>query len=188
MPPAELVGIAGEVEALSGVLPKRLQHPVPRRVGGRDLGDQHRLRDQARETVDDVPGLEVASADDGRRGRRVEGPGEHTEPVEHQAVDRFQQPVRPLHRGAQRAVAFDLGTAATGQQPEALAEQTRDLGWRHRDDARRGQLDRQRDTVEPPADLPNGSGVRGVDDEPGACGLGTLAEQPSRVARLDRVE
>ena len=81
------------VEPFLGVLPERFQHLVPRRVGGPGLGDQHRLRHQTREPVDDVPSLQVIAFDDRSRRGRVEGPREHAQPVEHQALNRFQQPV-----------------------------------------------------------------------------------------------
>ena len=64
-----------------------------------------------------------------------------------------EQRVRPVDRGAQRLVALDRGAPTAGEQPEALVEQGGDLAGRHADDPRRGELDRERDAVEPAADL-----------------------------------
>jgi hypothetical protein len=65
-----------------------------------------------------------------------------------------------------------------GEQPEALVEQARDLARSHGDDPRGRELDRQRDAVEPAADLRDGS----VGREIGPNGASPLAEQPDCVA------
>ena len=56
-----------------------------------------------------------------------------------------------------RLVAFDRAAAAAGEEPESLVEQRDDLGRAHADDPRRGELDRERDAVEPATDLGDGA-------------------------------
>ena len=186
MPTPKLIGRTVLVELFARVLPQRLEHLVPRGVVGPGLHHEHRLRDETGQRVDDVPGLEVVTTHHRGRGRRVEGPGEDAEAVEHQPVHRVQEPVRPVDRGPQRAVALDGGSAPAGEEPESLVEQPGDLGRRHGDDPRGRQLDRERDAVESPAHLGHGLRVRCVDDEAGSGSFRTLAEQAARVTRLDR--
>ena len=61
-------------------------------------------------------------------------------------------PVRPLHRGQQRAMPFDP-TPPTPQQSEPVIEAGRDLRRCHRAASRRGELDGQRDPIQPDAEL-----------------------------------
>ena len=63
-----------------------------------------------------------------------------------------EQVVGPLHRVAQRLVAFQPAPASR-QQPEPVTETVAHLLRAHRHHPRRRQLDRQRDPVQPPADL-----------------------------------
>ncbi len=84
----------------------------------------------------------------------------------------------PLHRGA----------AAARQQAEALAESLRDLGRCQRPDAGRGELDRERDAVEAPADLQHRADVAFVDGEVGADGRRPLREETDGVAVEGRLE
>jgi hypothetical protein len=57
------------------------------------------------------------------------------------------------------------GAVAAGQQPEAVVQPVGDLGERQGAQPRRGQFDRQRQTVERAADPQDGVGVGGVDGE-----------------------
>ncbi len=72
-----------------------------------------------------------------------------------------------------------------GEQPQALVETGRQLGQRQRPQPHRGQLDRQRQPVEPLAEpddvrqVPRGKG------EPGDRGRGALDKQLDRGARVD---
>ena len=93
----------------------------------------------------------------------VEGAREHTETVEHHALGLVEQGVRPVDGSAQRLVALHRGAPPSRQQPEPLVEQVRDLPRRHGDDSRRRELDRQRDAVEPAADLRDRGDVAGLD-------------------------
>ena len=56
MPATPAVGIAGLVELFPSELSQRLEHRVSSRAVGTILGNQHRLRDQARDRVHDLHG------------------------------------------------------------------------------------------------------------------------------------
>jgi hypothetical protein len=116
------------------VLPERFQHLVPRRVGGTGLGDQHGLRHQTREPVDDVPARSSRASMTAARRNRAEGPREHarrsnTRRSTGSATRMTTRPrvacggARPW-RGGHRS------------KPKALVEQAGDLGGCHGDEAR----------------------------------------------------
>jgi hypothetical protein len=134
-------------------LPERFEHRVTGRAITAGLGLQHRLGDQARQRLRDVPAVEVVATGDRYRGRRVEGAREHTEPVEHQAFVVLEKLVGPFDRRPQRLVPFHAAAALAGEQPEALVEVRRDVGRAHRRRARRSELDGERDAVDSAADL-----------------------------------
>ena len=58
----------------------------------------------------------------------------------------------PVEHRPQRPMPWQRGTASAGQQREAIAQAGGNLLNAKRGGARRGELDGQRDAVEPPAD------------------------------------
>ena len=80
------------------------------------------------------------------------------------------------------------GAASLGEQAEAVVEALGDLLDAQGRRARRGQLDGQRDAVEPEADLGQGGGV-GVDEAVvGDEGAGPVDEQPGRLVAHQRFD
>ena len=79
--------------------------------------------------------------------------GEHGEPGQDGPLRLGQQVEAPVDRRPQRPVPRQRRAAAAGQEPEPVVEASRDLGGRQRADPRGGQLDRQRDAIQPAADL-----------------------------------
>ncbi len=69
-----------------------------------------------------------------------------------------------------------------GQQPEPLIEQPGDFRRAQRRHPRGGELDRQRDPIQPPADLTDGGDVSGTQGEVAAHGRRALDEQGHRIA------
>ncbi len=101
---------------------------------------------------------------------------EHRQPREQPLLRLGQQPVGPVDRGGEALVAGLRATGAAGEQVPVV-EAAGHLRRAHRPHPRGGQLDRERQAVEPAADL----GDRaldlavGVEVRPG--GAGTLHEQ-----------
>ena len=111
--------------------------------------------------------------------------GEHAEPVEDVPFAWREQVVAPVDGLAQCPVAFHRGAAAASEQPEALVETGRDLVGTHHAGAGRRELDGERDSVQPPADLGDrGRGLR-VELEVTARLLGALDEELHRVCGED---
>ncbi|MDD7939458.1 hypothetical protein PHK61_13615 [Actinomycetospora lutea] len=94
----------------------------------------------------------------------------------------------PVHDGAQRTVARGSGSASPGEEVEPLTQPSGEAVQSQGPGPRRAQLDRQRQPVEPPAQLGNerdlrfgervGVQVRGAFEEQADRGVG-----PVRVAR-----
>ena len=74
-------------------------------------------------------------------------------------------------------MSLDRGTATAGEEPEAIVESGGDLRRAHGHDPRRGELDRERNTVEPSTDLVHRLGVRGRDRERRPHRSGPIGEQ-----------
>ena len=154
MPTSYVVAFAGLVQLLLRVLAHRLQQSVPGSVPG-VLRDQQRLVDQQRQLIEHLVSLRVGIGigGDGVCCVEVEAIGEHGQPPEQHPFPIGQQGVRPIHRSAQRLLAAHCGARTAGQQPERIAQGAQDLVGRQRPNARSGQLDGQRQSVEATADL-----------------------------------
>ena len=187
--PAPSVGVAGLVEALACVRSERLQHRVSRATVCRAVADHHGLADQARERLDGIPALDALPGRHGFGRGRTEGSREDAESSEDALLGRRTEREGPVDRGAQGLVALDGGTSPTGQEPEAFVETSRDLGRAHGDDSRRrGELDRERDAVEPSAQLPDRGAGRRVEHEGRIHRLRAIDEQSPGVAPDERLE
>ena len=117
--------------------------------------------------------------------RRRPAAGEHRQPAQQPVVVLGQEVPAPVDERVERLLARDRGPAAAGEQPEPVTEPLRDVVRRHRRDPRRGELDRERDPVEPPADLRD---RRDVGIASGRCRGGALHEQPDRLGRRRLLE
>ena len=179
---APAVGVGGLVEAFAGELAQGLEHHVARGAVGTGLGVEHGLGHQARERVGDLPAVEVVAAGDGDRGGGVEGTGEDAESVEHDPFVVVEELVGPIHRRPQGLVPFHAPAPLAGEEPEPLVEVRGDIRRAHRRGPRRGELDRQRDPVHPPADLAHRRPLPVVPCRVGACIGRSIGEQLHRRA------
>ena len=182
------LGVAGVVEALERVLTQGLEQAVTRGGVGAVVEDNHRLRDQVIERVADIPRRELVVSRDRGGGVGIEAPGEDPEAIEDRAIAFVEQRIGPLDRGPQRLMPLDPATPSTGEEPEPFVEEPRDLGRAHAGNPRGGELDRQRDRVEPPADLHDLLRIRRVELQPGPRGRGAIHEQPHRLTPRNRLQ
>ena len=151
----QLTGVPGPVEA---VLADRLQQPVLGlgvAVAIDVVVDLHEaLVDEPAEQVEHRPRVEIA----GRRAERLgqaepERTRAHRQPTQQTALVVVEQVVAPRHRRQQGLLSRQRRAGAAGQQPEPLVEITGDPLRRQLPAACRGELDGQRDAVEPAARL-----------------------------------
>ena len=110
-------------------------------------------------------------------GVQIKRAGEHRQAGERLSANRVEQLVGPLDDPPEAAVTrIDTGPLA-GEQGEALVEPGRQRLDADRADPRRRQLDRQRQPVEPAADLGHRPDGTIVQLEPGSRFGGTVDEQ-----------
>ena len=121
-------------------------------------------------------------AADGVQRGEVGAAREHRHPGEEPLLRLVQQPVGPVDRGGDALVAGLRRAGGAGEQV-AVVEPLGDLGGAHRPGAGRGQLDAERQAVEPSADLGDRAAV-GV--EVGAGGPRPQHEQGGGVRERER--
>ena len=85
--------------------------------------------------------------------------------------------MRPVDGASQRLVPPRM-LAVDAQELETVVEVMDDLGWCHRVDSDGGELERQRDAVEAPAELSDVGLVLGGQSETRRHGSRALDEQP----------
>ena len=106
---------------------------------------------------------------------------EHCQPTENHALVLVQQVVAPVEGRPQGLVAARGPARATDQHRENVVETLGQLAERQHPHLGRGQLDRQRQAVEPPAYLHDGQGVVVGKPERRKHQLGAVLEEPDRV-------
>ena len=168
-------------EALACVGADRLQHPQP---GGRAhvlASHEQALRDQGVERVQSAAGDRLGRLD----GRAA---GEHREAREAPLLVIAEQLVAPVDGGAQRLLARGCVARAGARRAERGVQAFGDLGRRQQPAAGGGQLDRQRQPVDAPADLRDRGGVAVAELEVGIVRSRALDEQRDRVDGRQRLE
>ena len=103
--------------------------------------------------------------------------GEHREPREQPPFVVEQQVVAPVDDGAQGLVARQRRAAPTGEHTEPVVEQTDELVQRQYPESGRRQLQRERQMIEPAAQLGDDRLRVGVDRERGAHRRAAIGEQ-----------
>ena len=167
--------LARPLGLLLGVLADRLEHPPARRAGSADA--EQRAVDERAEQVEDLVGVHaVAGAHRLDRVERRAG-GEHGEPPGEPPLGLAQEVPAPVDDRAQRPLTARRGAAAPGEQAEAVVQAVGELLERHRPQPGGGELDRQRQAVDPPAHVRDDRRRRLVEREVGRRRRGALGEQ-----------
>ena len=103
-------------------------------------------------------------------GDHIERPGEHSELFEQLALVLAEEVVGPSDRLGHAAVARRPAEPRSIEHVSALPEACGDLGRTHRACSRSGDLEREREPVQPPAQVHDGIEVAAVDVHPGLPG------------------
>ncbi len=121
------------------------------------------------------------------RLRRLQRPpaDEDRQPAEHRALGWTQQLVTPVDQGMQGLLARQRAARAAGEQAKALVEPVQQRLRAHGAQANGGQLQRQREAVQPPADRHQRSGSGQGHLEIGIGGQGAVEEEGDRLVRTD---
>jgi hypothetical protein len=176
MPVAGRRGLGRVPEPDRRVRPDGLQQPVPGLRAPR-LGHDERLVHQPGQRAEHGAGVDVAARPDVAGRREAEAPDKDREPAEHRAVGVVEHVVAPRHRRGERLVAGHDAARTPHEQREPVVERRLDLHRRERAQPGGGQLQRDRDAVQPGAHRAHGVGVRLVDGEARGHGCGALGEQ-----------
>lgn len=171
----------------SRVLAQRLQQPVPGPAGAVRLPADERPVDQAREGPEHVGSAETLVATDHLDGLVVEAAPEDRQALEDDLLVLAEQVVAPVEGRAQRPVTGGSRARTGLEQREPLAQASQELLGGEGRDARGGELDRQRQPVEPAAHLGDRRGVRGLELEPRRAALRAVDEQPDGVGPAHRL-
>jgi hypothetical protein len=184
VPAADRVVGARFAQPLPPVRAQRLQHVVARPAGS-SRRRHHRLVDESGQQIERVvlggPRIGTHSVHPGQVGAARE----HRQPRERSLLRLGQQPVGPVDGRGEALMPGQRRARATRQQPTTV-ELARYLRGTHRPHPRRGQLDRQRQPVEPPADLGDGALFLPIGGEVWPVGAGALDEQGARVLGWQR--
>ncbi|MDD7942845.1 hypothetical protein PHK61_30975 [Actinomycetospora lutea] len=171
------VGLAAFGEAVTAVRAHRLQQCVPAApAGARGVRDHQGPVDQAEHDPGDLApvGHEVCAHLFG--GDEREGSGEHREASEHSLLELVEQLVGPIDHGAQGALPLGHAPANPAQQQEPRVEAGSKLGGAHGAQARRGELDRERQPVQSAADLGDRRNVGRLEGEAGGGVRGAVQQ------------
>src|SRR5262249_12467415 len=148
-----------------GVLANRLQHPEAGLAVGVRAPDEKTLLEQRIEPVEDRSGAAVMAANAlGRFGPTAAD--EHGQPPEQPLLLLREQTVAPVDRVPQRPLALVDVARSAGQQRQPLVETAKERDGGERPLPGRRELDRERQTVEPDADLDDRRRVPVVELEP----------------------
>ena len=151
MAPLHVVALAGLIELEQRVLARAFQQAVARAVAA--IRRHQRALDQRPDLVDHGPLVLPRFAQHGGGQLEREAADEHAEPPEHRLLGRGQQAVAPVERRHQRLLARRQAAVFAAQQLEALRQPGLQPVQPQQRQARRRQLDGQRDAVQMPAQL-----------------------------------
>jgi hypothetical protein len=169
-------GVSCLVQPLSGVLGDGLQQPVAD-TGRRVLRDDQRPVDEAAQQARDLASGHVRPGGTDRLSRLQREPvGVHGHPTQNHLLRRPEQVPAPIDDRPQGAVAA-RPSFADRQQGEAVVQPLGQSVHAQAPDSRGGQLQRQRQTVQPPTDGGDRRRIGAVEHEPRRHGGGPFDEE-----------
>ena len=172
--------LTGLIEPFAGVEADRLEQPVAA-VADAVVARDERLLDQPRQDVGDLTPFEAVTGAHRLDRGEVEAPGEDGQAAKERPLVVREQLVAPLEGRLERLLARRRRAAARAQQPEAVVQPLCDRVRPQRAEAGRGELDREREAVEPVADANHVAGVPVLEGEAGGGGARPLDEQADRL-------
>jgi ABC-type amino acid transport system permease subunit len=168
----------GDFQLIKGKFPDRLQHGVPRFSSDIEHGPDQALIDQ-RFQGRQHGGFRFAC--DGDRRIQREAASKHTQPAKQCLLVAGQQVMTPGDRALHCLEALRLVPRATGEQWQPALEAIQHGGWGKQVAPRRRQFDRQRQAIEPPANLGDRGRGRFGSGHIGSHSCGAGQEQPYRL-------
>ena len=155
-------------EVLQGEAPNTLEQPVARRRPRRVGDDQRRMHQLVYQHVE-AP-VVVIEAREATGGAAIERSDVHGEVVEQLAFVGAEEVIRPSDRLGHAPVTCCAAVARPIEHVGALTQPIDDLGRAHRARSCRGDLEREGESVEPPAQVDDGVEVGALDVHTGVAG------------------
>ncbi|MGO9083581.1 MAG: hypothetical protein ACLQDY_31915 [Streptosporangiaceae bacterium] len=182
MPAPRVIKVAGPFQLVEGVLPDRLEHAHPwLAVGSFSDGDQADVQQPGGQLQRIGPGRPPALRGDGCQRIEVAAAGEHPHPAEHSGKLSVQQLVAPRD-GVPEGLLPGRAPRSTRIKAQTVPEPGQQRPGCQQPGPGCGQLDRQRQPVQAPADRCHVRGVRLGDREVRPDHRRLLDEQPRRAA------
>ncbi len=160
-------------EQVEGVLPDWFQHDEQTLADGA----QHRRLDEPAQRVEHAAAAVGKDAVVALGRVERERTTEHGQPPQQRLLDRTEQPVAPIDRGAHRMVMTHRPGRSSGEQRELVVEAGAELCERDHVQPRCGELDRQRQAAEAAAHLSDAGHCDGCLVDRSSCGPRPVAEK-----------
>jgi hypothetical protein len=167
---------AGGVELVVRVRARRLEQPVTRRVVVRLRRDE-RLVDERLQQIEDVEFIAPVDRTDRRRTVERKAIDEHAQAPEECALPLVEEIVAPVDERVERLLPGHRVAAAAGEHAEAFVEPVVQLLGAQQLHACRREFERERDAVEPAADIRDRRRVRVGQRETPIGGRRTIGEE-----------
>ena len=190
MPVMRVLPVPAFPQAFQGVFPDGVEQAEPGLILAGLHPDQAAVHQRAQRLdhaawlVGLAGGYRVTA--DRRHGRQAEAPGEHCQPGEQGLLVGRQQAEAPVERVAQGPLPFGQVTRSGGQHAHPVVEPGQQRLRGQQPDPGGGQLDGQRQAVQPTADLGDGLDVAPGQLEARGLGAGPGREQADRGVVLER--
>ena len=182
VPVMRLHPVATAREAFQRIVPDGLQQRKPRLAAAGFRTDQAAVHQRAQRFhhLSRPAGLALIGDADGFGREQAERPGEHSQPGEQRLLAGRQQAEAPVQGVLQGALPFGQVAGPAGQHAEPLVQPRGQRLRGQQPDPGRGQLDGQRQPVQPAADLRHRPGVFVGQLEARGNGVRPLHEQAHR--------
>src|SRR5579859_1456938 len=174
MLPIEFIDLATLGQPLQRVLSDRFEKPVA--SGGIRRSDDERLVDEVREKSRNLGDLHLWSSGNRLRGSKIETTPKHRETTEDDLPLGGEQPIAPVE-GCSQGLLSGEGAPAADEELKRVVQTLGDLGWAERAHKRCRQLDGERDSVQPVAQLGDRGGILGGETKGWMARLGALDEE-----------
>ncbi len=175
--------LPGLGQPLQRVLPDRAEQLKAGACRG-VLHPQQRLVREPGQQLQQPPRTDVVPGRHPLGGRQRKAAREHSQPPEHRPLVRLQQVVTPVQGRPQGLMPGRCRAGSADQHPEHVLQPLGQLLRGQDPHPGRGQLDGQRQAVQPPAYLHDGDGVVVGQPERRQHGLCPLLEEPDRIELL----
>ena len=148
MPLVELARVFGVQEPMPCVLAHRLEQTIPCTAPRISFEDNEGLVDEPTQMIQHLARINTIASAHAFGGFQRPRRREYAQPIEEESFDVRQKLVAPIHCRFECPLARYRRACAAGEQTESVVQSRLDLLRRQDGNARRSQLDRQRNSIQ----------------------------------------